>query len=135
MNGVAKDITEAFAETPIYMAPEVLRGEKYDSKADIYSMGLMFWELSYGTVVSLDIPANLKREEVLRRVEEGYRPKFGGDVPVKGGSLYKWIQLMKKCWAKDPKPRPTAKDCGKLIDEVEKCYEDEQETFLMVVSV
>lgn len=137
MNGVAKDITEAFAETPIYMAPEVLRGEKYDSKADIYSMGLMFWELSNGKMVSLDIPANLKREEVLRRVEQGYRPKFCGEVPATGGSLYEWIQLMEKCWYKDPKLRPTAEECGQRIDGVEKCYEEEQsqENALMLLAV
>lgn len=135
MESVAKDITGAVAETPIYMAPEVLRGEKYDSKADIYSMGLMFWEMTYGRMVSWDISEGLKREGVLRMVEKGYRPEIlDHHVPVRG-SLPQWIQLMKECWDKDPESRPTAKECGIRIDEVEKCYADEQcqENYLLVM--
>ena len=134
MESLAKDITGAVAETPIYMAPEVLRGEKYDNKADIYSMGFMFWEMTYGRMVSWDISEGLKREDVLRMVEKGYRPEIlDHHVPV-GGSLSQWIQLMKECWDKDPTSRPMAKECGKRIDEVEKCYADEQfqETYVML---
>ena len=132
MDGVAKDITGAVAETAIYMAPEVLRGEKYDSKADIYSMGLMFWEMSYGKMVSWDFPVELKREEVLRKVEKGYRPEFVDKAPYET-SLSQWIQLMKECWDEDPKSRPTAKVCSERLDEVEKRYKDEQsqETYLV----
>lgn len=134
MDGVAKGITGAEAETPIYVAPEVLRGERYDSKADIYSMGLMFWEMSYGRRVSWDFPADLKREEVLRKVEKGYRPEFLDKVPYEV-SLSQWIQLIKKCWEEDPKSRPTAKECSERINEVEKCYADEQfqEAYLMAM--
>ena len=135
MDRVAKDIIGAFAETPIYMAPEVLRGEEYDSKADIYSMGLMFWEMSYGREVSWDIPANLKREEVLRKVENGYRPEFLDKEPYEA-PLSQWIQLMKECWDKDPKSRPTAKECGERIEKVESCYyegEQSQNSFEVVL--
>lgn len=130
MDGVAKDITGAVAETAIYMAPEVLRGEKYDSKADIYSMGLMFWELSYGKMVSWDFPVELKREEVLRKVEKGYRPEFVDKAPdetsLSKTSLSQWIQLMKECWDEDPKSRPTAKECSERIDKVKNRFADEQ---------
>ena len=44
----AKDITGTLAGTPVYVAPEVFRSEVYDSKADIYSFGIMLWEMWYG---------------------------------------------------------------------------------------
>ena len=34
--------------TPIYMAPEVLRGEKYTIKCDVWSIGTTIYELVTG---------------------------------------------------------------------------------------
>ena len=39
--------TGAMKET-FYIAPEVIRSEFYDSKADIYSSGIMPWEMWFG---------------------------------------------------------------------------------------
>ena len=44
--------TEDYATTmlgsPLNMAPEVLGGNKYNSKADIWSIGACLWEMIYG---------------------------------------------------------------------------------------
>ena len=57
--GLAKaevDITGTFAGTPVYMAPEVHHSRVYDSKADIYSLGLIMWEMWYGQQAFADAP-------------------------------------------------------------------------------
>ena len=34
--------------TPLYMAPQILKHEKYTNKSDIWSLGLIFYEMLYG---------------------------------------------------------------------------------------
>ena len=49
--GISKpviDITGTLAGTPVYIAPEVFHSELYDCKADIYSLGIIMWEIWYG---------------------------------------------------------------------------------------
>lgn len=48
--GFAKNATTDFMNktlvgTPLYMAPQILRREKYSSKCDIWGVGLIFFEV------------------------------------------------------------------------------------------
>ena len=77
------------------MAPEVFRSRVYDSKADIYSLGLIMWEMWYG-------------QRAFASLGEGNRPvdRQGCMTPPPF-----WEQLMTQCWDGNPRKRPTAKEC------------------------
>ena len=36
---------KAFVGTPLYIAPEIIKDESYSYKADIWAMGIIFYEL------------------------------------------------------------------------------------------
>lgn len=43
------DLAETLCGSPLYMAPEILRYEKYDSKADLWSVGAIAYEMVFGS--------------------------------------------------------------------------------------
>lgn len=43
-----KDMAQTMVGSPIFMAPEVLKGNFYDARADIWSLGIVLFEMLYG---------------------------------------------------------------------------------------
>lgn len=43
-----RDLAQTMLGSPIYMAPEVLKGEIYTIKADIWSLGVVTYEMTFG---------------------------------------------------------------------------------------
>jgi serine/threonine-protein kinase ULK2 len=41
-------MARTFVGTPIYMSPQVLSQKQYTSKTDVWSLGVMFYELLFG---------------------------------------------------------------------------------------
>ncbi|XP_024543707.1 protein-tyrosine kinase 2-beta-like isoform X2 [Selaginella moellendorffii] len=97
-------ISEATAKqgTRNFMAPEVWSGERYTKKADVYSYGMMIYQLVTGNVPFED---GMDMEQVLR----GERPEVPATCPEF------LSQLMRECWSHDAKERPSFSDiCERL---------------------
>lgn len=60
-------LAETLCGSPLYMAPEILRYEKYDAKADLWSVGTVLFEMVVGRP-----PFRASNHvELLRRIEKG----------------------------------------------------------------
>ncbi len=60
-------LAETLCGSPLYMAPEILRYEKYDAKADLWSVGAVLYEMSVGKP-----PFRASNHvELLRKIEKG----------------------------------------------------------------
>ena len=106
----AKAIMGTMMGTPLYLAPEVIKSHLYDYKADIYSFGIMLWEMWYGSRPLLGVEGNV--HEFFEKVVEGARPTHveGSKGPPAG--LH---DLMQRCWDEKPDNRPDASECYKKL--------------------
>ena len=89
------------------IAPEVFHSEVYDSKADIYSFGIMLWEMWYGRQAFAEFMGPVA--VFICMVDGHYRPE---EVEGEKKPPARWKQLMNRCWDEDPEKRPSAEICN-----------------------
>ena len=95
-----------------YVAPEVLCGKSYTLKSDIYSFGIIMWEISSGKAVPFDNPSCSSRLEYQIQVcFNNKRP------PIIEGTPQCYIDLMKRCWDKSPENRLSAEKIYEVFTE------------------
>ena len=96
-------LAETLCGSPLYMAPEILRYEKYDAKADLWSVGTVLYEM----VTSKPPFRASNHVELLRRIEKGEdKIKFPEDVVV-SDPMKKLIRSLLK---RDPRERMSFPD-------------------------
>ena len=108
------DITGTLAGTPVYIAPEVTRFDIYEFRADIYSLGIMLWEMWYGQQVFLSVEVS-SIQDLFAKVQDGLRPEHAPHYLPPSPA---WKGLMEWCWSKNPKERPNAQQCNQAITKV-----------------
>lgn len=88
--------------TLTYMAPEVLEGLEYNEKADVYSFGILMYEVLNSTkAYQTDIDKKLTVCALANKIKNGYRPTFTVNV---NRTL---IDLVERCWSMNISERPT----------------------------
>lgn len=93
---------------PMYTAPEVLDGRPYSFSADIFSLGIMTWEMWYGRrVFSESVYSDVMYDYscIKEHVLSGTRPKLDETT----GPPEDIKRIIKKCWVEEAVKRPTAR--------------------------
>lgn len=91
--------------TCLYMAPEVIVGNQFNAKADVYSFGILMFEVVTGQAAYSEFNnKKISPIELKEKIRNGYRPTFRVEVkePIK--------ELIQQCWATDPRERPSFAD-------------------------
>jgi NIMA (never in mitosis gene a)-related kinase len=92
------DLASTFAGTPHFMSPEALKQNGYNSKSDIWSLGVVLYELC--TLRRAFPGSNIMA--VMYRIVEGERP----ELPATVSSDLR--RVFSKMLEKDPRKRPSA---------------------------
>ncbi|KAG5184559.1 kinase-like domain-containing protein [Tribonema minus] len=91
--------------TYAWMAPEIMRGAKYTTASDVYSLGLIVYEVISGKIPFQD--QNLMQLALgLDRGERPLLPTHDLDAPAGGHRL---AALMQRCWQQDAGSRPRSR--------------------------
>lgn len=90
-----------------WMAPEVIKSQKYTEKADVFSFAIILWEIASreppyrnitGAQVSLDVVNNDLRPTIPKNTPESF------------------ARIMKSCWDRHPEKRPSFKEIIRDIE-------------------
>uniref|UniRef100_A0A5B7AT19 non-specific serine/threonine protein kinase n=1 Tax=Davidia involucrata TaxID=16924 RepID=A0A5B7AT19_DAVIN len=99
--------------TPQWMAPEVLRNEPSDEKSDIYSYGVILWELA-----TEKIPwDNLNSMQVIGAV--GF---MNQQLEIPKDVDPQWASIIESCWHGEPQCRPTFQELLEKLKDMQRQY-------------
>jgi serine/threonine protein kinase len=123
-----EDINMTQIGTPIYAAPEVIKGQRYDEKADIYSFAIVMVGLSHNlgnldNLVLEEVARECKRQNmdpregrstanVMNFIAEGMRPPLPPDLPAP------IAEIIGHCWQGKAENRPSASELMHMLTHV-----------------
>lgn len=116
--GAARRRSSLDKNNPRWIAPEVLRGEAAAEAADVFSMGVVLWELLVGAFPWGGAERSAIRTTVLAggRLAVPAPEDLPGGVATAGfAGLPRYLALMRCCWAQEPRERP---DFGEVAEEL-----------------
>jgi serine/threonine protein kinase len=97
--------------TSHWMPPEIMKAQKYEESADVFSYGMIIWEMITGEIPYYGLTPN----QIIGLVADCRKiveiPKFGHSALLK---------IMKNCLLYEPKMRPNFDHIIKYLDEVIK---------------
>ncbi|HOM02744.1 MAG TPA: DUF5050 domain-containing protein [Acetivibrio sp.] len=134
--GIAKELNRiamasSIRGTPLYMAPEVYRGKPYDSRSDLYSLGIVIYKLlNHGRFPFMPpYPQELKYKDS----EEALDKRLSGEAltpPLLAGE--KLSQFILKICSFDPNARfSSATEAKKALYEILSEMSNEERSYLV----
>ena len=105
--GINSVVTSGGGVNPRWLAPEILRGESCTKASDVFSFGVIMWE-----ILTRRVPWDRETTwSIVGQVQNGGRLRVDDDTvertdDMDDESVEEYIALMQACWDQDPEKRP-----------------------------
>lgn len=105
-----------------WMAPEVFEGSNYTEKCDVYSWGIILWQVLTRRKPFSEVGGNALR--IMWSVHQGKRP------PLIDGCPKPLEELMIRCWSKDINDRPSMNKVVEIMSTLFKYFPGSEEPII-----
>lgn len=112
---------KGFTGTYRWMAPEMIKEKHHTRKVDVYSFGIVLWEL----LTALTPFDSMTPEQAAFAVcQKNARPPLPSTCPVA------FRRLIKRCWSSNPNKRPHFDEIVDILEDYAASLEQDPEFFL-----
>eukprot|EP01117_Protostelium_nocturnum_P011928 TRINITY_DN4362_c0_g1_i1.p1 TRINITY_DN4362_c0_g1~~TRINITY_DN4362_c0_g1_i1.p1 ORF type:complete len:855 (+),score=237.93 TRINITY_DN4362_c0_g1_i1:325-2889(+) len=135
-NGVNQETLRKLRSTPAWSPPELLDEVEYTTKSDVYSIGIIMWEVIYRCIKGKYERPFFEFKEITQDYQllmqthnNSKRPTIPPSCPETMASL------CNQCWDNDPSKRPNCEELLESLLQIQLVYEENKNEWDRTIGV